>query len=255
MYIRSPEEFKSRYGYIINGSWYPRVTAICDIKAKPGLYKFYGDLNNFAEGSRIKTLSANEGTKVHETIEALLKNERPELTPDLMPVVEAFGRFRKEHEILTHPAMIEQRIFHQGERYAGTIDVLAKVDGKVGVLDIKTSSGIWRDYNLQTAAYLYAIQSGGLLAVPLRETPETRWILRLDQWQLCQNCGAKMRSKGGQQKIRGGFGHCEHQWSQVQGEYEFKELTGPAGDFKAFLGAKTLWEWENEEWLSSIGYL
>lgn len=255
MYIRSPEEFKSRYGYVINGSWYPRVTAICDIKAKPGLYKFYGDLNNFAEGSRIKALSANEGTKVHETIEALLKGETPVLTPEVAPAVEAFGQFQKEHEILTHPAMIEQRVHHPEERYAGTIDVLAKVDGKVGVLDIKTSSGIWRDYNLQTVAYLCAIQKGGLIDVPLKELPETRWILRLDQWQLCERCGAKMRSKGGQQKIRGGFTHCEHQWAPVQGEYEFKELTEPEKDFKAFLGAKILWEWENEEWLRALGYL
>lgn len=249
------EEFKLRNGYTIDGKWYPRVTAICDIKVKPALYRFYGNLNNFAEGSRIKALSATEGTKVHETIENLLKGENLALTPNVLPVVEAFNRFRQEHEVLTHPAMIEQRLCHPGERYAGTIDVLAKVDGRVGVLDIKTSSGIWRDYNLQTAAYLYAIQAGGLIGVPLRELPETRWILRLDQFQMCERCGARMRKKGGQEKIRGGFTHCDHQWSPVQGEHEFKELTGPVGDFKAFLGAKALWEWENEEVLSRIGYV
>jgi hypothetical protein len=248
------EEFKSRNGYVIDGAWYPRVTAICDIKAKPALYRFYANLNNFAQGSRIKELSATEGTKVHETIEALLKGENVEVTPDVAPTVEAFRRFEREHEFLTHPAMIEQRLMHPNERYAGTIDILAKVDGKVGVLDIKTSSGIWREYNLQTAAYLYAIQAGGLIGVPLRELPETRWILRLDQFQICQLCGARMRKKGGQAKIRGGFTHCEHKWGAPEGEHEFKELEMPENDFKAFLGAKALWEWENEEVLAGIGY-
>lgn len=248
------EEFKLRNGYMIDGRWYPRVTAICDIKAKPALYRFYGNLNNFAEGSRIKTLSATEGSRVHETIEGLLKGEEIPMTPDIAAVVQAFHRFRQEHEILTHPAMIEQRLKHPQERYAGTIDVLAKVDGKVGVLDIKTSSGIWREYNLQTAAYLYAIQAGGLIGVPLRELPETRWILRLDQFQICGRCGARMRKKGGQEKIRGGFAYCQHEWGHLEGEHEFKELQTPQNDFKAFLGAKVLWEWENEEILSRIEY-
>ena len=30
-------------------AWYPRVTKIVEIKAKPALYKFYAELNSFEE--------------------------------------------------------------------------------------------------------------------------------------------------------------------------------------------------------------
>jgi len=36
---------------------------------------------------------------------------------------------------------------------------------------------------------------------------------------------------------------------------ELKEFPYWQTDFEAFLGAKRLWEWENEEWLRRIEYL
>ncbi|MDP3794555.1 MAG: hypothetical protein Q8R13_01340 [bacterium] len=254
-HTRTVEEFKARNGYVIDEHWFPRVTAICDIKSKPALYRFYGNVANFAEGSRIKERSASEGTMVHSAIEAVLKGDAGAVPLGVVPAVEAFYRFQKDHEFVTHPAMIERRLLHPDERYAGTIDILAKVDGRVGVLDIKTSLSIWRDYNLQTSAYLYAIRCGGLIDVPVRQLPETRWILRLDQWRRCEHCGAKMRSKGGYDTIRGADADCSHQWGPVIGEYEFKELGDAEGDFRAFIAAKILWEWENERLLQKIGYL
>lgn len=248
------EEFKRRHGYIIDGNWLPRVTSICAVVAKPELYRFYGGVATFAEGSLIKERSASQGTKVHHGVEAVLRGRRELVDSAVLPSIEAFERFQKAHEFVTHPAMVERRLFHPNERYAGTLDILAKVDGRVGVIDVKTSLGIWKDYNLQTAAYLYAIQEGGLIDVPVRQLPETRWILRLDQWQQCQRCGAKLRSKSGHPIVRGGERECAHDWGPLTGEYEFKELKNATADFRAFLGAKALWEWQNERTLKKIGY-
>lgn len=42
---------------------------------------------------------------------------------------------------------------------------------------------------------------------------------------------------------------------QLRAFIELKELESPwLGDFKAFLGAKALWEWENAAWLKQVGY-
>jgi len=65
MYYTDLKEFKDLSGYKINGIWYPRVTKIVEIKAKPALYKFYGDLDSFAQGEEIKEKSASEGTLTH----------------------------------------------------------------------------------------------------------------------------------------------------------------------------------------------
>jgi hypothetical protein len=95
---------------------------------------------------------------------------------------------------------------------------------------------------------------------------QTRWILKIDQVQVCKICGAIRRLKGGKEKIRmpknengNGVGQVPnnhiHEWSELKGDIEIQEFPYWQNDFEAFLGAKRLWEWENEYWLKKIGYL
>jgi len=253
----SLEHFKSSAGYEINGIWYPRVTKIVEIKSKPQLYKFYAEMNNFAEGEAIKKQSADEGTRIHRAVEQILIGQSPAVDPIIMPAVESFIKFLEQKKIQVDPEYVERTIVHYDEKYAGTIDSLALIDGKFGVLDIKTSQAIYKDYNLQTAAYIAALQKD------IKQL-QTRWILRIDQARICLKCGALLREKGGRQTIKlpyrnGAYDekakNCEHEWSQVQGQIELKEFPYWQGDYQAFLGAKKLWEWENEYWLKQVGYL
>jgi len=251
-------EFRERGGYEIDGIWYPRVTKIVEIKSKPALYKFYGGLKSFEEGEAIKTLSAQQGTLIHETIENILMGKNEPVDPGAQPAVTAFNEFQNKHNIKVESQFIEKRIINKKEKYAGTVDGLASINSKFGVLDIKTSGSIYRDYNLQTSAYLAALE---------KEFPnlETRWILRIDQHKKCFKCGAILRSKGGKDSIKIPWTgnkadyaksfSCHHQWSEVVGEIELKECPNWQSDYQAFLGAKKLWEWENEEILKKIGYL
>lgn len=257
MYYSTLEHFKGLSGYDIDGVWYPRVTKIVEIKAKPALYKFYAELNSFGEGEEIKNKSASEGTLIHETVEEIMMKKSPAIDPSIKPAIDAFMKFLDEKHIQTDSEFIEKRIVNSEARYAGTLDALAVIDGKFGVLDIKTSQAIYRDYNLQTSAYIAALEKEF-------KNIQTRWILRIDQIKKCLNCGATHRSKGGREKIRaarnGGkaLPLCEdggHRWSELFGDIELKEFPYWQEDFKAFLGAKKLWEWENEYWLKQAGYL
>jgi hypothetical protein len=256
MEYKNLADFMEQNGYVIRGVWYPRVTSIVQIKAKPALYKYYGDSQSYSDALSTSRRSASVGTKVHNAIEAILLGGFPEPDEETYPSIQAFQDFRKAHDIRVERGMIEQRIFHPRHRYAGTADVFAEIDGVFGILDIKTSSGVWRDYNLQTAAYLAACQEADCLAEGrLPKKPETRWILRIDQVRTCRICGARLRQKGGRDKVSGGFELCEHDWGPVRGEWELKDLNAAGdfeSDFKAFLAAKTLWEWENEYWLRQI---
>lgn len=239
------ENFRSANGYEIDGIWYPRVTAIVSIKAKPALYMYYGGLPSFQAGQAIKARSAEEGTLVHETVEAILKKEPVTVPDSIKPSIDAFLEFANAHEIV--PLKVEERIVSKKHSYAGTIDVLAEVDGVIGVLDIKTSQAVYRDYGMQVAAYVEAFKENP--AIP----PLTSWVLRLDQYQVCSWCGARMRSKGGNVKVKGNRNDCEHNWSPMKGEFEFQELDGFDENIKAFLAAKSLWEWEHRDWLRKIG--
>lgn len=259
----TPDGFKNANGYTIDDAWYPRVTRIISIKAKPALYRYYGEAANFKAAQEISQKSAEEGTMVHEAAEAILLGKEPEVDPSIAPAIRAFRQFLAEKNIQSSPEYVERRIVHHDHRYAGTIDAMALIGGKFGVLDIKTSQGIYRDYNLQTAAYVEAL-TGEFSNL------QTRWILRIDQIQTCQRCGATLRTKGGREKIK--FPRTSnssnnsnirtivcpaafHDWGEVQGEIELQEFPYWRSDFEAFLAAKRLWEWENEWWLKRIGYL
>jgi len=252
MSYENEENFKETAGHIIDGIWYPRVTKILDIKAKPALYRFYGEAASYDAAKTVAQKSAEEGTKIHEVIESLLMDENPEITPEVKPAVTAFLKFLKDNnlKIITSRENVERPIVNYKERYAGTADALVKIGNKFGILDIKTSAGIYREYDLQTSAYLGALKDEF-------ESLETRWILRIDQARVCLKCGSILRTKGGRDKIylKPGAKNCQHEWSEIKGIVELSERPNWEKDYEAFLAAKKLWEWENEPILKKIGYL
>ena len=245
------DNFKNENGYEIDGKWYPRVTSIVGIKSKPALYMFYAGLPDFKTGEAIKAKSAEEGTLIHETIESILKNEPVVIPTSIKPATTAFQDFYAKNNIIAHK--IEERVVSRKHNFAGTMDVLAEINGKIGVLDIKTSIAIYRDYNIQTSAYIEALREDpNILPAGRQGHHLTRWILRVNQLRRCIRCPATMRDKGGREKIRGEKFHCDHQWGPMEGECEIKELTTFDDDIKAFLACKNLWEWENDYWLKRI---
>ncbi len=153
MYYSDESGFKNTNGHEIDGEWYPRVTSIVSIKAKPELYRFYGQLNSFAEGEAIKKQSADEGTAVHNAVEAIMLGEDPEVPVEIAPAVSAFMRFSDKAGIKVNPEWVEKMVVHPEEKYSGTVDSIASIGGRTGILDIKTSLSVYRDYGLQTSAY------------------------------------------------------------------------------------------------------
>lgn len=252
---KDEEDFKTKCGYEIDGAWFPRVTKIVDIKSKPALYFYYGEAASYKAAQESTKKSAEEGTLIHEVSQAILMGKSPEIPAHVKPAISAFCDYIERNNIQTSPEFIEKRIHNKEHRYAGTIDMMALFDGKFGVMDIKTSQGIYRDYNLQTSAYMDAL-------VRDFKNLQTRWILRIDQVHTCLNCAATMRPKGDRKKIRKPWprrgpvcAEDAHEWGELKGIIEIKEMPEWRADFEAFLGAKKLWEWENEKWLRKVKYI
>ncbi len=267
MWYKNEPEFKVANGYELNGIWYPRVTRILEVKAKPALQQFFKEMESYSLAEEVKEKSALHGSLVHEAIEKILLGESVEVPTAIAPGVETFQRFNEQRGIAFHPGFVERTVWSQRYRYAGTIDALATIDGKFGVLDIKTSTGFYPEYNLQTAAYVAALQEFPVRRMlGLASEIQTRWILRIDQRRICRLCDATMRTKGGRVKIRGdkkgsacesqivGAVRDQHEWGDEEGEVELREFPFFQRDIRAFIAAKTLWEWENGYWLRKIGY-
>ena len=254
--------FKEMMGHDREGLWLPRVTKILDVKSKPALDMFFKEMGSYESAEAVKNKSAEEGTLIHEVVQKVAVGEKVEIPKNIEASISSFQEFAENNGIHFHPEYIERAVISRQNRFTGTVDALATIDGKFGVLDIKTSTGFFREYNLQTAAYVMALQEQQMKeSLKLPRDIETRWILRINQQKACTVCRATLREKGGRKKIRSGrkpeniCAEDEHEWGEMAGDVELKEFPYLFYDTKAFLAAKSLWEWEHSYWLRQVGYL
>ena len=103
------------------------------------------------------------GTAVHNYLETYIKAKiNWDKLPD-MPVNEqvkkgiiAFIKWAKENKVQFISS--ERKVYSRKYEYAGTLDMEAIVNGKLSIVDFKTSKGIYPEYFLQTAAYAKALE-------------------------------------------------------------------------------------------------
>ena len=113
------------------------------------------------------------GTVAHDFAEKTLKQISVEMPANLLArnAAEAFLQWTTLTKL--EPIDIERMVFSEKWWYAGTCDYYGKIDGKLAVLDLKTSSGLYREMPLQLAAYAVALEE------ETGETIEQGWIIRL----------------------------------------------------------------------------
>ena len=235
---------KRYYGHMVNGFWYPRVTSICGIISKPGLENWIASQGSIYAMKKKKKELTDWGNIIHDTIETIFLGKMPEIDARICPSINAFLDWMKKHKIDIDG--VEQRIVSKKHAYSGTLDVLARIDNKLGVLDIKTSKKIWDEHFIQTAAYFQAYNEKA------RKKIDTHWVLRIDQYQKCSLCGAEKRKKSKEPDISGGKKRCQHKWGKIKGVCEMKEVEDHEYFASAFMNAKKLWEFSNRDWLSQI---
>jgi ATP-dependent exoDNAse (exonuclease V) beta subunit len=148
----------SRY-YRRNGKYYPSVTYVLGYYPKGKFFENWLKQVGFASDYIVKK-AAEEGTQVHELCEAYLNGEelrflddkgRPQHNPD---VWQMFLRFVEFWETIK-PTLIETEahLFSDILKVAGTCDLIVEIDGKLWLLDLKTSNQLRTTYELQTAVY------------------------------------------------------------------------------------------------------
>ena len=173
------------HSYKVDGVKIPSVTRLIDSC-------FPKNLTNWAvtvgeeEYHRILDEALDIGNQTHKWIEYYINNPHAwnitdgmRLKNDLrsketLDSVKAFIRWEKEFKPQWLDA--ERKVYCDRFKYAGTVDAVAKINGRVCVIDFKTSKKIYKPYHLQVAAYAQAIKRmAGLRQWPLGI------ILRLDK--------------------------------------------------------------------------
>lgn len=178
-----------KHKYTVDNQPVDGVTGVCSVINKPALVgwaaKMCGEyaLANLEPGKsydeieiadfvtqmksahrKASTSAANIGTLAHNYIEHAIKFklgvwDTPPKKPaneQALNAIQAYADFAKHYEIEYHAS--EPKVYSLLHGYAGTLDIDASVGGKRCIIDLKTSSGIYPEMWLQTAAYQQARQ-------------------------------------------------------------------------------------------------
>ena len=193
----------------------PSVTKILDIISKgEGFNNWLKKQGDNAD--KLLKEAGDLGTNIHNFLEAIGRGTTinvSALKPREKRCVEAFIAWKEKN--------VKRFIRTEGEistaTYGGTLDAVVELkDGRVAVIDYKTSSAIYETYELQVAAYArgYEVNDFGKI--------DTGYILRFEK-------------KDDKPK-----------------DMEEKEVINLAESFELFECARKLWVWKNGKMLEKV---
>ena len=146
------------------GVYYPSVTTILQYMPKNKFFESWlKDVGHNAD--YIMRKAGKEGTQVHEAAEALVLGEEVSWMDDYgnakysQIVWEMILKFVEFWQTVK-PELIstEDFVWSDKHKYAGTADLVVKMDKETWLLDLKTSNSIHKSYDLQLASYAKALE-------------------------------------------------------------------------------------------------
>jgi hypothetical protein len=174
----------------------PSVTWICGYLPKGvPFYKWLAS-KGWDESQAIMEEAGERGTMIHKAVEMLIAgqtvkyntviNDR-ELTADEYSAVMSFVAWYKEAQPEIYKS--EFTVFSPDDRYAGTIDLLCKINKGWWVVDFKTGQSIWPSHEIQLTAYQHAIGEEGVQTAIVqlgyqRNKKHFKWTPIDDKWKL-----------------------------------------------------------------------
>ncbi len=198
---RRAQRDRARF-YPINGRLLPSVTTILEVIAKPALGPWYAKeerryfetamlevlshpgardpeyvlgavadaVSGLKAADREKQKAATIGTAVHAGIEWHLRTQlgedagpEPRLPEAAAWALESWKDWAEK--VALEPLAIERVVYCEDCGYAGTMDLYARVQGILTVLDWKTGRAIYPEAFLQNVAYRHAARRQGMRSV------------------------------------------------------------------------------------------
>lgn len=137
-----------------SGKSYPSVTAVTGLHGKQAIMEWRKRVGE-EEANRISAKASSRGTRIHSLCEDYLSNKATK--PQLFDI-EAFDSIKPFLNRIDNIHCLETKLYSDHLRVAGTVDCIAEFDGKIAVIDFKTSSRIKtsediHNYFMQTSAY------------------------------------------------------------------------------------------------------
>tara|TARA_R100000697_G_scaffold121895_2_gene150075 strand:+ start:1 stop:783 length:783 start_codon:yes stop_codon:yes gene_type:complete len=146
------------------GVYYPSVTTILQYMPKNKFFESWlKDVGHNAD--LIMKRAGKQGTQVHEACEKLILGEEVSWMDEygnarysqiVWEMILKFYEFWNTYK----PELIssEEFVWSDKHKYAGTADIVCKLNNETWLLDIKTSNSIHKSYDLQLASYATALE-------------------------------------------------------------------------------------------------
>lgn len=142
-----------------SGRAYPSVTTVTGLHNKQAILDWRKRVGA-EEANRISTKAAKRGTRIHTLCESYLNNESVE--PNLFDT-ETFKAIKPYLNNIQDVHCLETPLYSDHLEVAGTVDCIAKYNGKMSVIDFKTSTrkksrDDIHNYFMQCSAYAVAFE-------------------------------------------------------------------------------------------------
>jgi len=142
-----------------SGRAYPSVTTVTGLNTAKGIYEWRRRVGE-AEANRVSARASSRGTRIHTLCEHFLLGKNTE--PDIFDA-EMFTSMKYWLQDIDNIHCLETPLYSDFLEVAGTVDCIAEFQGKLSVIDFKTSSkpkdrDDIHSYFMQTAAYAVAFE-------------------------------------------------------------------------------------------------
>tara|TARA_B100001113_G_scaffold352606_1_gene354488 strand:- start:456 stop:1130 length:675 start_codon:yes stop_codon:yes gene_type:complete len=148
-----------RYYITPTGEKYPSVTSVTGILSRDGIKKWRKRVGE-KTANKISTQAARHGTSAHQLFEDYIKGDNFEdKFKNAMPTTQqAFISLEKQLNQIGTVHGLESPLYSHNLQLAGRVDCIAEWDGKISVIDFKTSAKPKRrewieNYFIQETAY------------------------------------------------------------------------------------------------------
>jgi genome maintenance exonuclease 1 len=173
-----------------SGRAYPSVTTVTGLHSAKGIMEWRKRVGE-EEANRISGRASARGTRIHNYCETYLLGESTE--PDMFDA-EMFNSIKPLLDQIDNIHALEDPLYSDHLQVAGTVDCIAEFQGKLSVIDFKTSSkpkdrDDIHNYFMQTAAYAVAFEErtgipiGRLVIIMAVDSDDPRWFIeKRDNW-------------------------------------------------------------------------
>jgi genome maintenance exonuclease 1 len=164
------------------GELYPSITSILGEFSKASILEWRKRVGA-EEANKISGKASRRGTRLHSVCESYIKNEEGFLTGELPHITELFKTIEPFLERIDNIHGVELGLYSDHFGVAGRTDLIAEFDGKLSVIDYKTSNRIkkkdWCESYFAQCAF-YAVAYEELTKIPV---PQVVVIIAVDNEQ------------------------------------------------------------------------